>query len=147
MIAELADKLFDCDNRYNRVEFICYQILSALLFVALLSTVSLTYHWVKLLLPNNPTTVILPVLILFVGFIAYLYSSICITIKRLHDMDLSGLHVWWFVVINVCVSSISESYVVVLGTFYTLLSAGHIALALIPGTPRTNRYDDEDTTD
>ena len=53
MIAELVSKLFDSSNRYNRVEFGWYQLLSALLFVGLVSTVSLTYHWMKLIVPDN----------------------------------------------------------------------------------------------
>ena len=155
MIAELFDKLFDHNNRYNRSEFVWYQLMSALLFIALVSTVSLTYHWVKLLLPNNPIIVIVPVLILLVGFIAYIYSNICIVIKRLHDMDLSGLLVSGIVVLDICISGLLNShsiavdhrYQIAVVLFYTLLAACYIALALIPGTQGTNRYDDEDTTD
>jgi uncharacterized membrane protein YhaH (DUF805 family) len=147
MIAELFDKLFDYNNRYNRSEFVWYQLLSALLFIALVSTVSLTYHWVKLLLPDNPTTVILPGLILFVGVIAYIYSNICIVIKRLHDMDLSGLLVLGIVVLDIFISGLLNSHWIAVVLFYTLLAACYMALALIPGTQGTNRYDDEDTTD
>jgi len=147
MIAELFDKLFDYNNRYNRSEFVWYQLLSALLFIALLSTVALTYHWVKLLLPNNPIIVIVPVLVILVGFIAYIYSNICIVIKRLHDMDLSGLLVSGIVVLDICISRLLNSHWIALVLFYTLLAACYIALALIPGTQGTNRYDDEDTTD
>jgi len=147
MISQLIDKLFDYNNRYNRSEFVWYQILSALLFVALLSTVSLTYHWAKLLLPYNPVTVIVPVLVVIVGFIAYIYSNICIVIKRLHDMDLSGLLVSGIVVLDICISGLLNSHWIALVLFYTLLASCYVALALIPGTQGTNRYDDEDTTD
>ena len=147
MIAELFDKLFDYNNRYNRREFVWYQLMSALLFIALVSTVSVTYHWVKLLLPNNPIIVIVPVLILLVGFIAYIYSNICIVIKRLHDMDLSGLLVSGIVVLDICISGLLNSHSIAVVLFYTLLAACYMALALIPGTQGTNRYDDENTTD
>ena len=147
MIAELVSKLFDSSNRYNRVEFGWYQLLSALLFVGLVSTVSLTYHWMKLIVPDNPAMAMVPALVLFIGFIAYIYSNVCIVIKRLHDMDLSGLHVWWIVILNICIAVLLDSYLIAVVLLYALLASCYIALALIPGTTGTNRYDDENTTD
>ena len=147
MISEVVGKLFNSNNRCNRVEFVWYQILSALLFVGLVSTVSLIYHWMKLIVPDNPAMAIVPALVLFVGFIAYICSNVCIVIKRLHDMDLSGLLVSGIVVLNICISELLNSYSIAVVLFYTLLASCYIALALIPGTQGTNRYDDEDTTD
>ena len=147
MISELADNLFNYNNRCNRVEFVWYQALSVLVFVGLVSTVSVIYHWMKLIVPDNPAIAMVPALVLFIGFIAYIYSNVCIVIKRLHDMDLSGLHVWWIVLLNICISDLLDSYLIAVGLFYTLLALCYIALALIPGTKGSNRYDDEDTTD
>ena len=62
-------------------------------------------------------------------------------------MDLSGLLVSGIVVLNICISELLNSYSIAVVLFYTLLASCYIALALIPGTQGTNRYDDEDTTD
>lgn len=147
MISEVIGKLFTSNNRINRSEFAWYQLLAALLFVGVVSTLSVMYHWMKLLIPDNPAIAIVPALIMFVGCMAYMYSNICLVVKRLHDMDLSGLHVSWIVVLNICMADLFDTYLIAVSLFYSVFAACYVALALIPGTQGTNRYDDEDTTD
>ena len=63
----------------------------------------------------------LSVLIFMVIVLAFILPSIAVSVRRLHDRDLSG---WWYLLVFVPIGS------VVLIVFYVL-----------PGTPGPNRYD------
>ncbi|MEL0250267.1 MAG: DUF805 domain-containing protein, partial [Actinomycetota bacterium] len=63
----------------------------------------------------------LSVLIFMVIVLAFILPSIAVSVRRLHDRDLSG---WWYLLAFVPIGS------VVLFVFYVL-----------PGTPGPNRYD------
>ena len=63
----------------------------------------------------------LSVLIFMVIVLAFILPSIAVSVRRLHDRDLSG---WWYLLAFVPIGSL------VLFVFYVL-----------PGTPGPNRYD------
>ncbi len=74
------------------------------------------------------------------GVVVIIWSSAAITIKRLHDMDLSGIHLWWIYGISAlgaALQQVSQGLSIVLGAVN--FGVG-IWLLFKRGTNGDNRY-------
>ena len=67
-------------------------------------------------------------LILVVYWLAILIPSIAVTVRRLHDRDLSG---WWYL------GAIVGSMIPLLGI---VVAIGFLVVLALPGTPGSNRF-------
>jgi uncharacterized membrane protein YhaH (DUF805 family) len=89
--------------------------------------------------PNGPTVAIVVIgLLSLVGA----YCGVCLAVKRLHDLDLSGWHYAWMALLpgalNGLAFGLHEILLWVLGAVFSL-AVGFILL-LWPGTDGTNRF-------
>ena len=73
--------------------------------------------------------------------IAYGYISICITVRRLHDMDLSGWHYLWMVGASVAGSALQPAYSEIGMLCSIAVLIGYGVLCCVPGTAHANKYD------
>jgi uncharacterized membrane protein YhaH (DUF805 family) len=110
-------KYGDFDGRAVRSEFWWWVLFLALVQFA--AAIVLTI--VLIIFQNVGFLQWLSVLIFMVILLAFILPSIAVSVRRLHDRDLSG---WWYLLVFVPIGS------VVLFVFYVL-----------PGTPGPNRYD------
>ncbi len=146
MYSKISDKLFSEKGRITRMQYVMYQCLAIIGFVAASSVAALFYHTLKMIWPSESIIVIVPMLMIVVAFFAAIYSNVCITIKRFHDMDISGWHYLWFVLLNAVSGHGLGADPRIMALIDIAIVSGFIVLALIPGTEGTNRYDDENTT-
>jgi len=110
-------KYGDFDGRAARSEFWWWA-----LFVGVVQFVAAIVLTIVLIIFQNVGFLQwLSVLIFMVIVLAFILPSIAVSVRRLHDRDLSG---WWYLLVFVPIGS------VVLFVFY-----------ILPGTPGTNRYD------
>ena len=109
-------KYGDFDGRAERPEFWWW-----VLFVAIVQVVaSIVLTLILVLFQNVGFLQWLSVLVFMVVVLAFILPSIAVSVRRLHDRDLSG---WWYLLGFVPFGSI------VLLVWYVL-----------PGTPGSNRY-------
>jgi uncharacterized membrane protein YhaH (DUF805 family) len=80
-------------------------------------------------------------------FIAVLWANLAITVKRLHDLDRSGLHAIWVYASSAGALAASGAVrgqggaLAALGGVLVLVAAGiSLWLLLAPGTPGPNRF-------
>lgn len=93
---------------------------------------------------QNAAAVIVVVLIMLVALCAYLYGTVNLTVKRLHDLDMSGLHSIWIYGLGF-VGSVFQHLQTPLGLvaylLCTLASFGvGLALLFMPGVDVANEY-------
>jgi uncharacterized membrane protein YhaH (DUF805 family) len=89
--------------------------------------------------PNGLTVVIVASVILF---LIALWGGIALSVKRLHDLDLSGWHYAWMALVPGVFNGIgSGAHIIALNAIGAVLSLG-IGLYLLfwPGTDGMNRY-------
>lgn len=110
-------KYGDFDGRAGRAEFWWW-----VLFTAIVQTIAAVVLTVLLIVAQNFGFIQwLAVIIFMVVILALILPSIAVSVRRLHDRDLSG---WWYLLGFVPLGSI------VLFVWYVL-----------PGTPAPNRFD------
>jgi uncharacterized membrane protein YhaH (DUF805 family) len=125
----IAD-LFSFRGRLNRIEFL---VRSCAIFITMLAVSVLAIfiiHW------GMPALLFMPL------WIASLFASIAIQVRRLHDLDLSG---WWLLasfpmygVGQILIDS-DVGIGIILGMIVSL--APTIVLFFVPGTKSPNRFD------
>ncbi len=109
-------KYGDFDGRAGRAEFWWW-----VLFTAIVQTIAAVVLTVLLIVAQNFGFIQwLSVIVFMVVILAFILPSIAVSVRRLHDRDLSG---WWYLLGFVPLGSI------VLFVWYVL-----------PGTPAPNRY-------
>lgn len=120
-------------GRSRRMEFwmfflfnvIVYAVLAVIAFGALGAQVELD--------PNNPMSVYAGLfsgagLIILLYALVALVPSIAVSIRRLHDRDMSG---WWYL------GFVVASFIPIVGMF---ASIAYLVLMALPGTPGPNRF-------
>jgi uncharacterized membrane protein YhaH (DUF805 family) len=131
----MLEAWFILTGRIGRLAYFGYSIL----LVVILGVVALL-----LLMPtrNSPNGTTVAVVVLVVLGLVALYAGICLAVKRLHDLDLSGWHYAWMALVPGLFNGIGSAthqlaFSIVGGT----LSLG-VAVYLLfwPGTDGMNRF-------
>ncbi|WP_200943062.1 DUF805 domain-containing protein [Altererythrobacter sp. Root672] len=139
-------------GRSRRMEFWMFQLLG-LIVGAVLYTLILAgggMEWVTLVAATAEGTAVdsqleefsfgplgwVGIVGLMVWVVAAFIPSIALTVRRLHDRNMTGWYLPGFVVAVLCLSLIP-----ILGTIVVLaLEIGWIVLMALPGTPGQNKY-------
>lgn len=140
-VSHAASKTFSPTGRASRSEYWFLTLFNVLVIAALfgaMTFVGLRYDW------SSVSTFLLVIIGIF-----YTWAFICvlmISIRRLHDMNLSG---WWTLAIYfvpALLGSLQNIYVDAVGFFVTLqimISVGVMILFSQRGTSGPNRFGDE----
>ena len=113
-------KYGDFDGRAVRSEFWWWALFVGIVQFAA-AIVASVLLWVLMSALDRPGLWWIATMVFMVFVLAFILPSIAVSVRRLHDRDLSG---WWYLLAFVPIGS------VVLFVFYVL-----------PGTPGPNRYD------
>jgi len=131
----MIEAWFFLSGRIGRLAYFGYSLLLAL---------ALTLLAVVMLLParNSPNMGSVVVLaVVLIGAIA-IWGGICLGVKRLHDLDLSGWHYAWMALVPGVLSGLGQaSQSMAITLVGGLLSLGvWIYLQFWPGTDGPNRF-------
>ena len=85
--------------------------------------------------------VILSILLVFGAFIVFVWAVSALTVRRLHDMDLSGKHAWWIYALSCLTTIVSSNFtkasIIPIGT---LCWGVNTWLVISRGTNGSNRF-------
>jgi uncharacterized membrane protein YhaH (DUF805 family) len=126
--------LFSFNGRLNRLPFFGYSVLAV---VALFVVIGLG---VTLCFSKEVTGVILGSVVMLAGFPVAVWSVYALLVKRLHDLDMSGLHAIWFYLLGIAPSAFATE-APVLAAICGLAQFGFSLYFLFaPGTVGQNRF-------
>ena len=122
-VAKLSSIVEHCQSRIGRLKYACYVLLDLWALIMLLGfMMPLVYGVEKLAMDTGISqTILAPILAAL--FLVCIIGLILLSIKRLHDLDMSG---WW--ILFFCIPNA-----------YTMLGA-FLFLVCIPSTPDVNRF-------
>lgn len=128
----LTDIFFRLEGRLGRLSYLGYSLL-ATLAAALL--IVLGFGIISM---NNPAGA-LGLVPIFLGVMGLFWSHLALTVKRLHDIGLSGLHMVWIWGIDLLpgIFSAQPSLAMVLNVLSILVG---LWVLLTPGEKRDNLY-------
>ncbi|RYD62173.1 MAG: DUF805 domain-containing protein [Verrucomicrobiaceae bacterium] len=132
----IFEVLFGSQGRLGRMAFVGYSIVNLAVMVAL--TLAAANLWQSGAGPHA----LLGVLIAIAALFGALWSGLALTIKRLHDMGFSGLHVIWILPLEVASKGMGPAMdSPTLATLLSVITAAiGLGLLLVPGEDRDNRY-------
>lgn len=130
------------DGRIGRLKYLGYHVLNWVAVVVALLVCTSIFQAVAAVAPA--VQVIGAVTAVGIGIaavIAYVYISVCVTVRRLHDMDLSGWHYLWLVGASAAGSALQTAYPEIGLLFSIAVLVGYGVLCCVPGTTHANKYD------
>jgi len=131
----MIEAWFVWSGRMGRLAYLGYSLLLGLILVVLA---------LILILPARNTTNAdaLALVVFVVTGAAGLWGSVCMGVKRLHDMDMSGLHYLWMGVLPGVLSGLGNgAHIMPLSFVGGLMSLGVLLFLLLwPGTDGMNRF-------
>jgi len=122
-------------GRLGRLAYFGYSILFAIVLGLIAALLILPAR-------NSPSGgTVLIVAVIIIGVIAF-WGGIALSVKRLHDLDKSGWHYAWMVLVPAVFNGLSKAFETpVLGVVGGLISLGvWVYLQFWPGTPGSNRF-------
>ncbi|MBT2135870.1 DUF805 domain-containing protein [Croceibacterium sp. LX-88] len=139
-------------GRSRRMEFWMFQLLGLIVGVVLYSLILAGggMEWITMVAATAEGSVVdnqlegfsfgplawVGIVGLLVWFVAAFIPSLAVTVRRLHDRDMSGWYLPGFIVAVICLSLIP-----ILGAILVLvLEIGWIVLMALPGTQGSNKY-------
>lgn len=134
---ELKHALFRFDGRINRFAFnIIYMSLIVSTFITAFVAVYTTG-----VSPKDRSIIYAVWSIAAAAILLSLYCGLSLTIKRLHDLDMSGIHTIWIYFIGVLPIAMANSTSGVASPFFNLIQIGiFLWLMCARGTNGPNRY-------
>jgi uncharacterized membrane protein YhaH (DUF805 family) len=131
-----GDALFSFKGRLPRLD---YLINSIFVFI-MLGMFSLLGVGIINIQPQTTGNMVVGFIVIFAAFIAYLWANMAMTVKRLHDLNYSGLCMIWINLLGLCSDNL-VSVAPALGIILLFIYIGLvIALYVVPGTVGENRY-------
>lgn len=133
--------LFGWQGRFNRLQYFGYTILSTVIALLLIAITSSLFN------VSDTTISILSVPGLSLVIFGYVYSSMAITAKRLHDLGYGAINVLWIWLLNIAGNEIDQLYPYpVIGIILSILVlAVSVYLLAAPGVIGSNKYGDQPT--
>ena len=131
----MLEAWFIWSGRIGRLAYFGYSILLGVI----LCVVGLVLLLPTRNSPNGETVTIVVVILL--GAIA-LYAGFCLAVKRLHDLDLSGWHYAWMILVPSLFNGIgSAAHMLAFSIVGSVFSMGvGVYLLFWPGTDGTNNF-------
>lgn len=145
MYQEWRNKLMGYEGRIARLQYIGYHMVAYVLLLLAMAAALVIYSMFAALNTALPGAEMVGIAIAIVGITGtlavYIWSSVCISIKRLHDLDMPG---WWY--LGLWLLSVAGAVVQQdnpgLGALCSLAAlVGYILLMVLPGTKGRNRFD------
>jgi uncharacterized membrane protein YhaH (DUF805 family) len=132
----IFEVLFSSQGRMGRLAFLGYSVLNILVMIAL--AIASAALWQGGAGPHA----ILGILIALAAIIAIMWSGIALTIKRLHDMNFTGLHVIWILGLEFASKGMgpatdSPALAALLSVITAAIGVG---MLVVPGSPGENAY-------
>ena len=130
----------DFSGRSRRMEFWMFSLLNAIVYGVLIAISFSGIPWAAIMaedtealarMPDLSGITIVGLVLLGIWMLAILIPSIAVTVRRLHDRDMSG---WWYLGIIVA------SMIPVVGF---IASIAMLVLMVLPGTAGPNRFGDD----
>ena len=127
----------DFTGRSRRLEFWMFSLLNAIVYGVLIAISFSGIPWAAIMaedtealarMPDLSGITIVGLVLLGIWMLAILIPSIAVTVRRLHDRDMSG---WWYLGIIVA------SMIPVVGF---IASIAMLVLMVLPGTAGPNRF-------
>jgi uncharacterized membrane protein YhaH (DUF805 family) len=121
----------------GRVAYFGFSALSLVTFFALM--IAAFANWSG----GGGPTALLGLAIAVAAIVINLWTTIALNVKRLHDLDLSGLNLIWVVMLDMSIQGLSQSpdEYGVLALIATVLAIGvKLWLLFAPGTTGENSY-------
>ena len=127
----------DFSGRSRRMEFWMFSLLNAIVYGVLIAISFSGIPWAAIMaedtealarMPDLSGITIVGLVLLGIWMLAILIPSIAVTVRRLHDRDMSG---WWYLGIIVA------SMIPVVGF---IASIAMLVLMVLPGTAGPNRF-------
>ncbi len=121
----------DFSGRSRRMEYWMFQVFNVLVLLAIGLIFGLLGYATGSFSSSNEPPVFLLIMggILLLAWLAvFLVPSIAVTVRRLHDRDMSG---WWYL------GAIVVGMIPLIGY---VVSIGFTVLMFLPGTPGPNRF-------
>ena len=130
------------DGRIGRLKYLGYHVLNWVAVVVALLVCTAIFQTVSAVAPAvQAVGAVIAVCIGIAAVIAYVYISVCVTVRRLHDMDLSGWHYLWLVGASAAGSALQPAYPEIGLLFSIAVLVGYGVLCCVPGTTHANKYD------
>jgi len=130
----------DFDGRSRRKEFWMFSLLNLIVWAALIGIGFSGFPLAEIMsedpgtfagAPKMSTLTIISLILLGLWALATLVPSVAVTVRRLHDRNISG---WWYLGLIVL------SLIPVVGF---VAAIAMLVLVLLPGTPGPNQYGDD----
>lgn len=128
--------LFTAQGRIGRMAYLGYSLLNIAAMVAL--AIAAAGLWQGGAGPHA----MLGVAIAAVAILGAMWSGICLTVKRLHDLGLTGMHVIWILALEFASKGMGPAMdSPVLAATLSVITAGiGVGLLICPGNVSENRY-------
>lgn len=131
----MIEAWFVWNGRMGRLAYLGYSLLLGLILVVLA---------LILIIParNTANADALGLVVLVVTGAVGLWGGVCLGVKRLHDLDLSGWHYLWMGILPGILSGIGNSlHIIAFSILGGMLSLGVLLYLLLwPGTDGMNRF-------
>ena len=130
----------DFSGRSRRMEFWMFSLLNLIVYAVLVAISFSGFPWAAILaedadalanMPDLSGITIVALVLLAIWALAIIIPSIAVTVRRLHDRDMSG---WWYLGLIVL------SLIPLVGF---IASIAMLVLMLLPGTAGPNRFGDD----
>lgn len=126
--------LLSWDGRIARLQYFGYNILIVIL-AALAACIG-----IGLITVNNTGLSIIATIFLIIVFAFYVYASMTIMAKRLHDIGYGAINIIWIWLLGVASTAIEQSSPT-FGMILSLISLGiSLYILFAPGQPFPNQY-------
>lgn len=138
-------KLLDHEGRIGRLQYLGYHMVSYVLLLLAMAAAWVIYSITAALNTSLPGAEMFGIAVVIIGMIGamalYVWSSVCISIKRLHDLDMPG---WWYLALWLVgvAGAVVQQDSPGLGALCSLVAlVGYVLLMVLPGTKGNNRFD------
>lgn len=125
--------LFGFRGRLGRLAYFGYLFLAGVMALVLAGT------GMALLSPREGTGLI-GIALIAAGFLGYVWVTVAVQVKRLHDLDMAGTHLIWVLAVSAgagAFTSANQTLAILFGLGTLMIS---LWLLFAPGTSGANRF-------
>lgn len=130
----IVDVLFRFEGRLGRLAYFGYSVF------VLLATVALVVGAVNLAQTGTGYGAAMALLILIGTALGSVWTSTALSVKRLHDTNLSGLHMIWIFIVNALANALTQQAPTLSLLFAAITVAVGLWMLFAPGTKGDNQF-------